>query len=81
MPHGRQHDCPRRRRPRSAHESRFVSTGNAWFDSFAAAGVDAETYRLLTDSKAKGTATDSTDPGADVDAVMAATAGVRAEKP
>lgn len=54
---------------------------NLWFDSFEAAGVDPKTYRLLPDSKAKGTATDSTDPGADVEAVTKATAGVRAERP
>ncbi len=55
--------------------------GNLLFDSFQAAGVDPEAYRLLPDSPAKGTATDGTDPGADIEAVMAATAGVRAESP
>jgi hypothetical protein len=55
--------------------------GNLFFDSFEAAGVDPEAYRLLPDSPAKGTATDGTDPGADIEAVMGATAGVRAESP
>lgn len=50
-----------------------------WFDSFTAAGVDAGAYRLLPSSKAKGAASDGTDPGADVDAVMAATSGVPAQ--
>ena len=54
---------------------------NLWFDSFEAAGVDPMTCRLRPDSRAKGTATDGTDPGADVDAVMKATAGVRAQQP
>jgi hypothetical protein len=50
---------------------------NHFFDSFAAAGVDEKTYRLLPSSKAKKTATDGTDPGADIDAIAKATAGVR----
>jgi hypothetical protein len=54
---------------------------NSWFDSFQAAGVDPKTYRLSPASKAKGTATDGTNPGADVDAVMKATADVRAQRP
>jgi hypothetical protein len=53
---------------------------NLWFDTFKAAGVDAKTYRLLPDSKAHHTAIDGGDPGADVDAVMKATDGVRAEQ-
>jgi hypothetical protein len=52
---------------------------NKWFDSFEAAGVDPKTYRLSPTSPAKGTAADKTDPGADVDAVMKATEGVRSE--
>jgi len=55
--------------------------GNLWFDSFEEACVDPQTYRVLPDSKAKGTATDGTDPGADIDAVMEATAEVRARRP
>jgi len=54
---------------------------NLWFDSFEEAGVDRETCRISPQSKAKGTATDGTDPGADVDAVMRATAGVRVREP
>ena len=54
--------------------------GNLWFDSFEAASVDPKTYRLLPNSKAKGTATDGGDPGADVDAIMKATVGVRSER-
>jgi len=54
---------------------------NLWFDSFEQAGVDRKTYRMLPQSSIKGTATDGTDPGADVDAVMQATAGVRATEP
>ena len=52
---------------------------NHFFDSFTAAGVDEKNYRLLPGSKAKKTATDGADPGADIDAIMKATAGVRAE--
>jgi hypothetical protein len=54
---------------------------NHWFDSFEAAGVDAKTYRLLPQSKAKRTASDGKDPGADIDAIMKATAGVRSKRP
>ncbi|MHC4400937.1 MAG: right-handed parallel beta-helix repeat-containing protein [Planctomycetota bacterium] len=54
---------------------------NLWLDSFEQAGVDPAEYRLLPGSPARGTATDGSDPGADVDAVMAATAGVRAASP
>jgi hypothetical protein len=67
-------------RARKTNPSMFPPE-NLWFGSFEDAGVDAAQHRLLPGSKAKGTATDGTDPGADVDAVMAATAGVRAEKP
>ena len=60
---------------------RSYPDGNLWFDSFAEARVDPQTYRILPHSKAKGTATDGTDPGADIDAVMEATANVRARRP
>ena len=52
---------------------------NKWFDSFKEAGVDPKTFRLAPSSAAKGTATDQSNPGADVDAVMKATEGVRSE--
>ncbi|MFZ5832460.1 MAG: hypothetical protein ACOY3P_20425, partial [Planctomycetota bacterium] len=55
--------------------------GNTWFDSFEAAGVDPVTYRLLPGSKAKGAGSGGADPGADVDAVLRATQGVRADVP
>lgn len=53
--------------------------GNLWFDSFEDAGVDPERYRLGPESKARGTATDGTDPGAHIDAVMKATKSVRSQ--
>lgn len=54
---------------------------NQWYDSFEDAGVDKQTYRLVPGSKAKGTTTDGGDPGADIDAIMKATANVRARGP
>ena len=67
--------------PRAQRASaKAYPAGNLWFDSFEAAGVDPRTYRLLPRSKAKGSATDGTDPGADIEAVLKATAGVRAQR-
>ena len=63
------------RAQRMSHKS--YPEGNLWFDSFKQAGVDPKTYRLLPFSKAKGAATNGTDPGADIDMVMKKTAGVR----
>jgi len=54
---------------------------NQWFDSFEDGGVDKQTYRLVPDSKAKGTTTDGENPGADIDAIMKATVNVRAKSP
>jgi hypothetical protein len=67
-------------RAKQTPKAAFPKT-NLWLDSFEAAGVDPRTYRLKPGSKAKGTATDGTDPGADIDAVMKATAGVRSQRP
>ncbi|MFP4056781.1 MAG: hypothetical protein ACLF0G_07920 [Candidatus Brocadiia bacterium] len=68
---------PRARRT----DPRAYPDGNLWFDSFQAAGVDPETCVLLSGSKPRGTATDGTAPGADVDAVLKATASVREVRP
>ena len=54
--------------------------GNSYPATAAAVGfanIAAEDFRLLATSPYKGKATDGRDPGADVDVVMAATAGVR----
>ena len=54
--------------------------GNSYPATAAAVGfanVAAEDFHLLPTSPYKGKATDGRDPGADVDVVMAATAGVR----
>lgn len=67
-------------RARKTDPDAFPS-GNLWFDSFAAAGVELDRYCLSADSHAKRSATDGTNPGADTEAIAAATAGVRATNP
>lgn len=54
---------------------------NHWFNSFEAAGVDREGYRSVEGSSLRGKASDGTNPGADIAAVMKATAGVRGKRP